>query len=138
MKTRQHANYTAYYFWLSFQGVMHSFLCRSMEWHRRQVYPLLNPITYRGVGGFLAQTIRLLTITLKQLYLSPLNLVTFSFDLLDTFWQNFSKIESPGSCCSCFWNQISRKIEHMNFLICLKTMEMQRGITLCQKRCFQV
>ena len=25
----------------------------------------------------------------------------------------------------------------MKFLFCLKTIEMQRGITLCQDRCFQ-
>ena len=24
------------------------------------------------------------------------------FYLLDTFWQNFSKTDSPGGCCSCF------------------------------------
>ena len=68
------------------------------------------------MGGFLAQTIRLLTITL----LAPPNLVTFSFHLLDTFWQNFSKIDSPGGRCSCFWNETSRKIEHMNFFVFLE------------------
>ena len=46
--------------------------------------------------GFLAKTIPLLTITLKWLYLTPSNLVAFCFYLLDTFWQNFSKIDSPG------------------------------------------
>ena len=45
--------------------------------------------------GFLAKTIPLLTITLKWLYLTPSNLVAFCFYLLDTFWQNFSKIDSP-------------------------------------------
>ena len=44
-----------------------------------------NRITYGGGGrgggggGFLAQTIRLLTITLKRLYQAPPNLVTFVF-----------------------------------------------------------
>ena len=62
-----------------------------------------NPITCGGGGGgFLARTIRLLTITLRRLYLAPENLATFSFYLLDTFWQNFIKIDSPGGCCNCF------------------------------------
>ena len=56
-----------------------------------------NPITYGegggGGGGFLARTIRLLTITLKRLYQAPPNLVTFCFHLLNRFWQNFSKID---------------------------------------------
>ena len=47
-------------------------------------------------GGFLARTIRLLTIALKPLYLAPPNLVLFCCYLLDTFWQNSSKIDSPG------------------------------------------
>ena len=55
-----------------------------------------------GGGGAFGQTIRLLAITLKRLYLAPPSLVTFSFYLLDTFWQNFSKIDSPRGCCSCF------------------------------------
>ena len=62
-----------------------------------------NPITGAGGGGdFLAQTIRLLTTTLKQLYLAPPNLVTFCFYLLDTFWQNFSEIDSPGGLLQLF------------------------------------
>ena len=67
-----------------------------------------HPITYGG-GGFLTRTIRLLTITLKRLNLAPSNLLTFSFNLLVTFWQNSNKINSPprgggggGVCCSCF------------------------------------
>ena len=44
----------------------------------------------------MARTIRLLTITLKRLYLAPPNLAIFCFYLSDTFWQNFSKIDSPG------------------------------------------
>ena len=46
--------------------------------------------------------------------------MNFSFYLLDTFWQNVSKIDSPGGCCSCFRNETSRKIEHMNFLVLLE------------------
>ena len=51
----------------------------------------INPTTFGG-GGFLARTIRLSTTTLKWLYLAAPTLVTFCFYLLDTFWQNFSKI----------------------------------------------
>ena len=61
-----------------------------------------NPITYGGGGGFLARTIRLSTTTLKRLYPAPPNLVTFCFYLLDTFWQNFSKIDSPGGLLQLF------------------------------------
>ena len=57
----------------------------------------INPITYGGGKGFLAQTIRLLTITLKRLYLAPPNLVTLSFDLLDTF-----RYDSPGGSLQLF------------------------------------
>ena len=60
----------------------------------------LNPIT--GGSGFLARTIRLSTTTLKRLYLAPPNLVTFCFYLLDTFWQNFSEINSPGGLLQLF------------------------------------
>ena len=62
--------------------------------------PQLNPITYGG--GFLARTIRLSTTTLKRLYLAPPNLVTFCFYLLDTLWQNFSKIDLPGGLLQLF------------------------------------
>ena len=65
------------------------------------VLSLINPITYGG-RGFLAQIIRLLTVTLKRLYLAPPNLVTFCFYLLATFWQNFSKIDSPGGLLQLF------------------------------------
>ena len=61
-----------------------------------------NPITYRGGGSFLAQIIRLLTVTLKRLYPAPPNLVTFCFYLLDTFWQNFSKIDFSGGLLQLF------------------------------------
>ena len=65
------------------------------------VWGVLNPITYGG-GGFLARTIRLSTTTLKRLYLAPPNLVTFCFYLLDTLWQNFSKIDLPGGLLQLF------------------------------------
>ena len=64
-------------------------------------FSLINPITYGG-GGFLARTIRLSTTTLKRLYLAPPNLVTFCFYLLDTLWQNFSKIDLPGGLLQLF------------------------------------
>ena len=51
---------------------------------------------------FLALTIRLSTTTLKRFYLAPPNLVTFCFYLLDTFWQNFSKINLPGGLLQLF------------------------------------
>ena len=76
----------------------------------------------------MAPTVRLLTITLKRLNLAPPNLVTFSFYLLDTFWQNFSQINSPGGCCSRFWNETSRKIEHMNFLVSLENQGNAEGL----------
>ena len=63
---------------------------------------LISLLPTGGGGGFLARTIRLLTITLKWLCLAPPNLVTFSFYLLDTFWQNFSKIDSPGELLQLF------------------------------------
>ena len=65
-------------------------------------YLSFNPITYGGGGGFLARTIRLSATTLKRLYLAPPNLVTFCFYLLDTLWQNFSKIDLPGGLLQLF------------------------------------
>ena len=78
--------------------------------------------------GFLAKTITLLTITLKWLYLTPQNLVTFCFYLLDTFWQNFSKIDSPRGVAAVVFER--RCLEKLNiiyiqfFLFCFETMEM--------------
>ena len=68
--------------------------------HKQKFHSILylnsfNPITYGGRGGLLAWTIRLLTITLKQLNLAPPNLVTFTFNLLVTFLQNFKKFDLP-------------------------------------------
>ena len=79
----------------------------SPESHEALLDPLMI-LTLSPTGGFLARTIRLSTTTLKLLYLAHLNLVTFCFYLLDTFWQNFSEIDLPGGggggggCCSCF------------------------------------
>ena len=52
--------------------------------------------------GFLVQIIRLLTVTLKRLILAYPKLVTISFYLLGTFWQNPRKIHSPGGCYIVF------------------------------------
>ena len=97
---------------------------------------LVNPITYGGGG--VAQIIRLLTVTLKRLYLAPPNLVTFVFIYYTHFGRILAKSIHQGGCCSSFWSEMSRKIKPMKFLFCLKTMEMQWGEgvgTLCQKRC---
>ena len=80
--------------------------------------------------GFLAKTITLLTITLKWLYLTPLNLLAFCFYLLDTFWQNFNKSDSPGGgggglLLLFLKGDVSKNLSiHTNFLFSFKTMEM--------------
>ena len=80
--------------------------------------------------GFLAKTITLLTITLKWLHLTPPNLVGFCFYLLDTSWQNFSKIDTPGwggggVAAVVFERRCLEKFSiYTNFLFCFKTMEM--------------
>ena len=51
---------------------------------------------FGGEGGFQAQTIRLLIVTVERLDLAFPHLVTFSFSLIGTFCQNFNKIDSPG------------------------------------------
>ena len=73
-----------------------------------------NPITYKGGGGggFMAQTTRLLIITLKRLNVAPPNLVTFSFYLLVTFWQNVNKISSPGGLLQLFF--LMKRFEKLN------------------------
>ena len=86
------------------------------------------------MGVILAQTIRLLAMTLKRLHLAALNLVNFCFNLLDTFWQNFSKIDSAGDCCSCFENDTSQKLNIRFFLFCFKTMEVQMGAKICARK----
>ena len=62
-------------------------------WGEKSSVNAVSTLTLLPTGGLLARTIRLLTITLQRLYLAPSNLVTFCFYLLDTFWQNFSKID---------------------------------------------
>ena len=90
----------------------------------------------KPTGGPFAQTIRLLTFTLKRFNLAYRNFVTFSFYLLSTFWQNVRKIR--GGCCICFLNETSRKIEHMNFCFALKPMKCIAGYSLRpKKRYFQ-
>ena len=70
----------------------------------------------RGV----ARTIRLLTVTLELLNLAHPNLVTFTFYLLGTFWQNFRKIYSPIEVAVVVLNETSRKIEQMKIFVLLK------------------
>ena len=68
-------------------------LCtREINW--TDIRNRLNPVVYQGGGGggLFGSTIRLLTITQKRLNLASPNLATFSFYLLGTFSQNFSKI----------------------------------------------
>ena len=85
-----------------------------------------------------ARSIRLLTITLKRLYLAPPNLVTFSFYLLDTFWQNFSKIDSPGGCCSCFLkSDVSKNWTYEFFCFAWKTWQCRGGIICARKDAFR-
>ena len=88
--------------------------------------------------GFLARTIRLSTTTLKRLYLEPPKLVTFCFYLLDTFWQNFSEIDSPGEVAAVLSEMRPlEKLSIRSFLFRFKIMEMQGGINLFQEKCFQ-
>ena len=69
---------------------------------RNGIKMTLNPITCVGGGGFLAQTIRLLTVIIKRLILAYPDLVTVSFYLLGTFWQNSKKIHSPRGLLQLF------------------------------------
>ena len=89
-----------------------------------------------GGGGLLPWTIRLFTITTKQLYLSPPNLVTFVF--IRRIWQNFSKIDLPGGFAAVVFEM--RRLEKLNlriFCFTSKPWKCRGGIHLCQKRCFQ-
>ena len=61
---------------------------------------LLTLITYGG-GGLFGPDDQVIDHNSKRLYLAP-PLVTFSFYLLDTFWQNFSKNVHQQGCYSCF------------------------------------
>ena len=85
----------------------------------------VNPITWDG--GFLAQTIKLFIVTVKQHVLTLLNSATCI-----TYWAYFGKrfanSNHQGSCCSCFFN----------LLFCLKTKEMHGGTIVGQKdACFE-
>ena len=60
-----------------------------------------NPITYGG-GGFLARTIKIIDHNSKTALSSTSQLGDFCFYLLDTLWQNFSKIDSPGGLLQLF------------------------------------
>ena len=68
---------------------------------------MFKPVTYgrgkAGGEGFLAQTIRLLTVTLRRLNLAHPNVVTCTFYLLGIFWQNLRKIDSPGGLLQLFY-----------------------------------
>ena len=56
-----------------------------------------------GGGGLLAQTIKLLTITLKRLYnVAPPNLMTFVFIRQTHYGRILAELIHQGSCCSCF------------------------------------
>ena len=97
----------------------------------------LNPITYGGGGGFLARTIRLSTTTLKRLYLAPPNLVTFCFYLLDTLWQNFSKIDLPGGLLQLFlkWD-VSKNWTYEIFVFAWKQWKYRRGYNFVPEKVF--
>ena len=74
----------------------------------------------------MARTIRLLTITLKRLYLAPANLVTY---ILAEFQQNrFTR----GAATAVF------EMRHLSyeFLFCLKTTGMQRGYNFVPEKMF--
>ena len=78
-------------------------------------------------GGGLAQTIRLLSTTLKRLYLVPPNLVTFYFYLLDTFCRILAKLIHQGVAAVVSEMRRLEKFSIRSFLLHFKTMEMQRG-----------
>ena len=75
-----------------------------------------NPTTYRGGGGgFLTQTIRLLTITIKRLYLAPTNLVTLLFIYYTHFSRILTKFIHQGVAAAVFEMRRLKKIEHTIF-----------------------
>ena len=64
---------------------------------------LLNPLTYKeGGGGLFIQDHQIIDNNSKTALPAPPNWVTFCFYLLNTFWQNFSKIDSPGGLLQLF------------------------------------
>ena len=84
------------------------------EWLLKAGSDRVNPITY-GVEAFwvfLARTIRLLIITLKRLNLARPNLVTLTFYLLVTVWQNFNKISSSGGVAAAVFEMT--RLEKLN------------------------
>ena len=116
------------------------FLCCFMSIFAKtvDVYCIFNPITYGGGGGgFLARTIRLSTTTLKRLYLAPPNLVTFCFYLLDTLWQNFSKIDLPGGLLQLFlkWD-VSKNWTYEIFVFAWKQWKYRRGYNFVPEKVF--
>ena len=63
--------------------------------------------------------------------------MTFRFYLLDTFWQDFSKIDSlvGGGVAAVVFKM--RRLEKLNiqiFSFCFKTMEMHRGVYICARK----
>ena len=85
----------------------------------------ISPITWGG--GFLARTIRLLTVNLKRLNLTHPKLVTFTF-YLSHFGKILRKSIHQGGFCSCFLNETSPKIEYINFFVLLENEGMPREL----------
>ena len=83
-----------------------------------------------GGGG----TIRSLTITLKRLHLALTNLVTFCFYLLDTFWQTFSKIDTPrGVAAVVLEMRLLEKLNIYEFFVSLENHGNAEGVYICEK-----
>ena len=62
---------------------------------------VFNHITYGRGGGGVGPDHQIVDHNSKMALSSTFKLGDF-FNLLDKFWQNFSKIDSPVGCCSCF------------------------------------
>ena len=54
-------------------------------------------------------------------------MVPFVFIYQTHFGRILVKSIHQGSCCICFLNETSRKIENTKYLFCFKNTEMQRG-----------
>ena len=84
-------------------------------------------------------------IPLKQLCLEPpMNLVIFVFIYQTHCARILAKSihQGEGGCCSCFLNEMYKKIEHMNFFALLQNPANAEGwgggsINLYQARCFK-
>ena len=74
----------------------------------------------------MARTIRLLTITLKPLYLAPPNLVPFCLIYQTHFGRILAKLIQQGVAAVVIELRRLEKSNLRNFLFCFKTMEMQR------------